>query len=118
MYRIFDEHVSWTTAKQNCEGLGGKLAEIETHEENEFIKNEVKTRDTGVFGYWLGGYNFNQDSEMEWISNPSQVMPFDDMYPGEPNNPSASLCMGTWKVYDYKWGDYGCGTTISYICEF
>lgn len=33
--------------KESCKCLGGKLLEIETSEENEFIKNEVQTLNTG-----------------------------------------------------------------------
>ncbi|CAC5411767.1 unnamed protein product [Mytilus coruscus] len=46
-----------------------------------------------LFGYWLGGYNFNQDGSMEWLSSPDQVMPFTDMKAGEPNSPSSHFCM-------------------------
>ena len=33
--------------QENCICLGGKLLELETSEENEFIKNTVRTLNTG-----------------------------------------------------------------------
>ncbi|CAG2200931.1 unnamed protein product [Mytilus edulis] len=84
-----------------------KLVEMETSMENEFIKNEVKTRNTGVKGYWIGGYNFNQDDDMEWLSKPNQVMPFSDMAPGDPNRPMDQLCMGMWRMDgEEEWSDW------------
>ncbi|CAG2233598.1 unnamed protein product [Mytilus edulis] len=86
-YYIFEELVQWEEAKENCESLRGKLVEIETFEENRFIKDELMTRNTGVDGYWIGGYNFHNDNDMEWIGQPNKSMPFSDMETGEPNGP-------------------------------
>ncbi|CAG2204147.1 unnamed protein product [Mytilus edulis] len=108
----------WENAKENCICLGGKLLELETSEENEFIKNTVRTLNTGVKGYWIGGYNFNNDNDMEWISKPNQVMPFSDMYAGQPNHQTTELCMMIWRNWDFRWGDHPCNTQLSYICEF
>ncbi|CAC5411770.1 MRC [Mytilus coruscus] len=115
---VIDEHVNWTTAQEICICHGGKLAEFETAGENEYIKNELRTLDAAVDGYWLGGYNFNYDNDMEWISHPDQVMPFHDMWPGQPNGPTDQLCLVHWKPWDYKWGDNFCDDTLPYICEF
>lgn len=69
-------------------------------------------------GYWVGGYNFNQDHDMEWISKPSQVMPFSDMGPNQPDKPMEQLCLGIWRGFDFRWGDHYCDHLLSYICEF
>ncbi|VDH92656.1 Hypothetical predicted protein [Mytilus galloprovincialis] len=66
LYLISEDQLDWTTVKEECEHLGGKLVELETSNENEFIKNEVRTRNTGVSGYWIGGYDFYSDNDMEW----------------------------------------------------
>ncbi|CAG2239548.1 unnamed protein product [Mytilus edulis] len=110
---LFDEKTI-----ENCICLGGKLLELETSEENEFIKDTVRTLNTGVEGYWIGGYNFNNDNDMEWISKPYQEMPFTDMYPGQPNEPEAQPCMMIWRSFKFRWGDHSCNYPIPYICEF
>ncbi|CAG2246554.1 unnamed protein product [Mytilus edulis] len=115
-YKVVDEQVNWTTAKENCICLGGKLAEFETTEENEYIKNELRTLDATVDGHWLGGYNFNNDNDMEWISHPDQVVPFSDMYLTSQTEHLLS-CMVYWKSWDYK-GRFFCDRLLSYICEF
>ena len=34
--------MSWTKAKEYCQGLGGKLVEIDSPQENEAIVDEIK----------------------------------------------------------------------------
>lgn len=71
-----------------------------------------------VDGYWLGGYNFNKDRSLEWISHPDQPMTYSDMYPGEPNGPSSQRCLLYWRQFGYAWGDGFCTAKLSYVCEF
>ncbi|XP_071123025.1 perlucin-like protein [Mytilus edulis] len=118
MYSIIGDLTEWEKAKVNCKCMGGKLVEMETSEENEFIKNEVRTLNTGVKGYWIGGYNFNNDNDLEWISKPYQVMAFSDMNGSQPDKPLTELCMMIWKSFDFRWGDHSCNSQLSYICEF
>ncbi|CAC5411762.1 unnamed protein product [Mytilus coruscus] len=108
VYSIIEDLTEWEKAKGNCKCQGGDLLELETSEENEFIKNEVRTLNTGVDAYSIGGYNFNNDNDMEWISKPNQVRPFSDMAPGQPNDPIDQICMGMWRVYDFRWTDHYC----------
>ncbi|VDI53195.1 Hypothetical predicted protein, partial [Mytilus galloprovincialis] len=106
------------TSTESCKCLGGNLLELETSDENEFIKNDLKTLNTEVEGYWIGGYNFNQDQDMEWISKPNQLMPFTDMESGQPNHPRTQSCMMIWRDFNFLWGDHTCDTLLLYICEF
>ncbi|CAG2188313.1 unnamed protein product [Mytilus edulis] len=117
-YSIIEDLTEWEKAKDNCKCLGGKLVELETSEENEYIKDKVRTLNTGVHGYWTGGYNFNNDSDMEWLSKPNQDMPFSDMAPGQPSDPATQSCMLLGRIYDFRWADYWCDHSMSYICEF
>ncbi|CAG2187646.1 unnamed protein product [Mytilus edulis] len=102
----------------SCVCLKGKFLEAETTEENNFIKAELNTMNTGIDGYWLGGYNFNKDRSLEWISHPDQPMTYSDMYPGEPNGPSSQRCLLYWRQFGYAWGDGFCTAKLSYVCEF
>ncbi|VDI35643.1 Hypothetical predicted protein [Mytilus galloprovincialis] len=106
---------------ESCKCLGGKLVELETEEENEFIKNDVMTISSGVAGYWIGGYNFNNDDDLEWLSQPNQAMPFSDwnmeIYP-QPDGLLTQPCVMIWRGFDFRWGDHWCDRLLSYICEF
>ncbi|VDI64081.1 Hypothetical predicted protein [Mytilus galloprovincialis] len=117
-YYIFEEHAQWETAKGKCGSLRGKLAELETFAENQFIKDELQTRNTGVNGYWIGGYNFHNDNDMEWVSQPDQPMTFSDMGPNQPDKLMTEICMVMWKDFAFRWGDFLCHIPLPYICEF
>lgn len=71
-----------------------------------------------VWGYWIGGYNFHNDYDMEWVGQPNQVMPFSDMGANQPNYPWTELCMVMWTDLGFQWADYSCHNRLSYICEF
>ncbi|VDI82065.1 Hypothetical predicted protein [Mytilus galloprovincialis] len=73
---------------------------------------------TGINGYWLGGYNFNKDRSLEWISHPDQPITYSDMHPGEPNGPSSQRCLVYWMKFGYAWGDAFCDAILPYVCEF
>ncbi|CAG2193806.1 unnamed protein product [Mytilus edulis] len=118
LYKIIDNEKKWQEAVDDCKCQGGKLIEIETKKENDFILTELKNRNTGTLGYWLGGYNFNNDFDLEWISNPGQGMPFDGTGVGEPNNPFTELCLAAWDDIDFDWADIPCSAILPYICEF
>ncbi|CAG2206482.1 unnamed protein product [Mytilus edulis] len=102
-FSIFEEQLGWEKSKENCELLGGKLAELDTLEENEFIKDELIARNTGVRGYWIGGFNFHNDGDMEWISQPDTPMSYSDIHPTQPDGPFDQLCMLMWKDFGFQW---------------
>ncbi|CAG2248499.1 unnamed protein product [Mytilus edulis] len=102
-FSIFEEQLGWEKAKENCELLGGKLAEFETLEENEFIKDELMTRNTGARGYWIGGFNFHNDNDMEWFSQPDTPMSYSDIELSQPDGPLDQLCMVMWKDFGFQW---------------
>ncbi|CAG2248439.1 unnamed protein product [Mytilus edulis] len=80
-YKVVDEQVNWTTAK--------------VHTSINNIRDSPWC--IAFDGHWLGGYNFNNDNDMEWISHPDQAMPFSDMGFDQPNGPFTQLCMVYWK---------------------
>ncbi|CAC5414612.1 MRC [Mytilus coruscus] len=79
---------------------------------------ETFKTDKYVNGYWLGGYNFDKDGNLEWISNPDQPMTYSDMNPGEPSSPTTERCLVYWRAFGYSWGDAYCSAKLPYVCEF
>ncbi|CAG2243767.1 CLEC3A [Mytilus edulis] len=118
VYSIIPDYKEWENAKENCICLGGKLLELETSEENEFIKDTVRTLNTGVMGYWIEAIILHNDGDLEWLSKPNQAMPFSDWKYPQPHGTADEACMGIWRGFDFRWGDYCCTTPLSYICEF
>ncbi|VDH93051.1 Hypothetical predicted protein, partial [Mytilus galloprovincialis] len=101
----------------NCNHIGGKLVEIETKEENDFIKDTLTDRNADTI-YFLGGYTFNDNDGIRWINTPSQTMTFTDWATGDPNNPTTELCLGSYGLANFQWINLPCNWLESYICEF
>ncbi|VDI35642.1 Hypothetical predicted protein [Mytilus galloprovincialis] len=118
MYAFIELAATWNEAVSNCTCHGGHLAEIETLGENDFITNELSIRQNRGIGYWLGGYNFNGDSDLEWISKPTDCMPFTNWYPEEPNLKLDEHCLIAFRWGDFKWHDLNCALLAPYVCEF
>ncbi|CAC5411766.1 MRC [Mytilus coruscus] len=120
-YKVIEDTLNWEMARDNCYDLGGKLVEMETQDENDFIKSTLTVRNANITGnkiYYLGGFKFKPDEDIRWVSTPSQEMAFVDMAPGEPNNPNSELCLGAINYYDFQWIDLPCAWLNPYICEF
>jgi hypothetical protein len=81
-YEINNQTMTWTEAKQYCEGLGGYLATITNQAEQTFIENLVSSNGNKK-AYWLGGYGDTND-KFAWITN--EPMSFTNWAPNEPNN--------------------------------
>ncbi|CAC5397254.1 unnamed protein product [Mytilus coruscus] len=115
LYKIIEITATWSEAMNNCTCFGGNLAEIETDAESGFITNEIFTRNTGAVGYWLGGYNFNNDSDLEWISKSNERMPYTNYAPNEPNQPASENCLMAFKDFNFEWVDVYCHLKGAYI---
>ncbi|XP_071123409.1 C-type lectin domain family 4 member A-like [Mytilus edulis] len=101
----------------NCYNFGGKLVELETKEENDFIKDTLTNRNADAL-YFLGGYKFNANDGIRWINTPGQAMTFTDYAANEPNSPTTELCLGSYRHMKFQWVDIPCNWLKSYICEF
>ena len=55
-YRFKDRPVSWLNAREYCQDLGAKLVEIDSHQENAAIINEIKKHSwsRAKKQFWMG----------------------------------------------------------------
>lgn len=63
-YKLFVEDVSWTTAKQRCEELGGHLVTISDVDELRIVTDLAE--ENGVTRVWVGCRRV--DGEMQWVT--------------------------------------------------
>ncbi|XP_062618052.1 secretory phospholipase A2 receptor-like [Saccostrea cucullata] len=75
----------WTEAGSFCNRMGAKLAEIETREENNFLRMHAidNYQQAGVH-FWIGGTDVLVDGQWIWITSQKRIS-YADWYPGEPN---------------------------------
>ncbi|MEM8976999.1 MAG: lectin-like protein, partial [Pseudomonadota bacterium] len=79
-YYLGTAGLTWDEAKAEAEALGGKLLEVNSQEENDFI---VQTFG-GSAPIWLGFSDAQQEGE--WVGANSTSVSFSNWLPGEPNN--------------------------------
>ncbi len=79
-YQLGTAGLSWSDANAEAEALGGKLVEINSQEENDFV-NQI-FGDEGTI--WLG---FNDvENEGEFVDSDGNALTFTNWNAGEPNN--------------------------------
>lgn len=121
-YRIFKGVHTWVEAKFFCELMGGHLATITSHDENEFV-------------YWfMRGNNFltayfglsDEERVGNWIWVTGEPVEYTNWNRGEPSRSGKERYgmylylheKGTWNDSHFyetdKWGEPGC----SFICEW
>merc|ERR1712156_253349 len=83
-YLFTSYHLDFLKAEEECNKVGGYLADILTKEENDWIKsvlNIINPKD-GT-DYWIGGLDANKDKGMYWISG--SLMTFNDFVQNQPD---------------------------------
>ncbi len=69
-YKVYDEALTWTDAKEECENKGGHLATITSKSEQKFISSLIEENGEQKH-YWLGGTDENDEDEWEWVTGES-----------------------------------------------
>ena len=83
-YGFVDQSLSWYNARDYCKqiGVGYDLVTIEDNEENQFLKNKIRTNFNGN-EYWVGAKESNNGNDFVWVDG-SDVT-YTDWKSGEPN---------------------------------
>ncbi|CAG2225169.1 unnamed protein product [Mytilus edulis] len=114
-YFQFNNKKTWGAAKDDCHTKGGFLVKIDNAVENWFLKTYLKTESPD--SAWIGDTDSQRESSFVWESDNSPLT-YTDWAPGEPNNEfNNEDCLQLRKRVDYKWNDYPCTYSRSYICE-
>ena len=83
-YLRIDQGMTWFEAKACCERLGGHLATITSHEEQNFIESLIAGGKKHY--YWLGGTDEKVEGEWVWITG--EPWGYTNWFPGQPDNRS------------------------------
>jgi hypothetical protein len=89
----------WPIARAEAEAVGGHLATITSHAENEFVRPLVTDGQFNV--YLIGGHKV--DGQWRWVTG--EAWDYSNWYPGEPNNATGNeIFLATW-VTPGTWND-------------
>ncbi|XP_062596066.1 perlucin-like protein [Saccostrea cucullata] len=105
-------------AKSICQQHGSKLVEIETADENNFLRSHI----VGTHpqnGYWIGLSDIAKEGEWVWPSTGS-VASFYDWARSpvhQPDNLSNQDCAMFFTGFNFHWDDNTCTVKAGFICE-
>lgn len=85
-YKVFNDGLNWTQAKQRCEEIGGHLVTITSNTEQAIITELIVSQGTKGY-YWTGGVR-NTAGDFIWITG--EKFSYSNWGNGEPNGLDAS----------------------------
>lgn len=106
-YYISDYSTSWNNAKIDAENMGGYLACINNHEENEFLRQFVHGGHT-----WFGLHDPDMNFNWQWVNGDPYI--YSNWSPGEPLGGEYHV-----QMYDSgKWNDLPENHSLRFFIEF
>jgi len=113
-YKVFNESVTWMTAKTTCMLMGGELATVNYPVINDFLSSKATEFNTRV---WVGMHCKRMNNYFEWVSGDPVL--FTNWNRREPNN--ARFDENCVEMYtNGKWNDNPCddtGIMHGYACR-
>ena len=79
-----DQSLSWYNARDQCKQIGDDydLVTIQNDEENQFLKDKIRTDFNGN-EYWTGAKENNNDNGFKWVDGSDLI--YTDWTVGDPN---------------------------------
>lgn len=118
-YLVWKEEKMHGDAAMHCIRYGSKLVEIETAEENGFIRNNLLSRFDVQVTFWTGGTDAVMEKNWIW-SMTGKPISFESWRSGEPNNDDDGRredCLEFKRLQSKTWNDAGCNYSKPFICE-
>ena len=112
-YYFSQSKLNWHQARQRCLDMQAYLVEVESKEEDDFIRATVAAR--GSPYHWLGGSDTLHEGVFRW-SHSGRAFTYTNWHTRQPDNyKNQEDCILTWT--DLKWNDGGCQHVTYFICE-
>ena len=122
LFRLFANGRSWHESKSRCEDMGGRLVQVRSREENEFVTKLAK--DANLDGVWIGGTDQANEGQWKWVDGSPLTYTNWSRVGNQPNNKNGvehylmimiALDTGQWcdqPDTSVEWKNVG------YICEW
>uniref|UniRef100_K1R1G9 Collectin-12 n=1 Tax=Magallana gigas TaxID=29159 RepID=K1R1G9_MAGGI len=119
-YLVWNEKRTHEDAAMHCIRYGSKLVEIETGEENGFIRNNLLSPSDDGVRFWTGGTDAYDEGNWIWSMTGKPITTFESWRTGEPNNDDygeEEHCLEFRRRLSKTWNDAVCSTAQPFICE-
>lgn len=131
-YMVYDNGVSWTAAKSECEAAGGHLVTVSDADEENFVEGLVKMYGKGEY-YWIGLSDASSEGTFAWVTGES--VSYTNWSENQPDNwndvehyvrfPKNDKSYTDWSNPAGKWNDIAENgdennplDSFGYICEW
>ncbi|XP_038059527.1 snaclec CHH-B subunit beta-like [Patiria miniata] len=120
-YLWVDKPMPWIDAERYCQMLShpGKmvhLASIHSQEEDEFIKDYVKSAsDVWTPSYWIGFTDIEGKNRFQWSDGSASS--YLGWGPLEPSSPGYEDCVECRDDFSHQWNDLLCSESIRFVCK-
>lgn len=122
---LFVTHLkeNWSEAVSMCTELGGYLVEIESAQEQQFLRNyaihQLHIQQGGTFGngsFWIGGTDMLVEGNWFWLSTKQNFL-YTDWYADtkEPNGGINENCAHLGSHVQFHWNDAECHLLYNFI---
>ena len=104
---------SWTNARDDCIRRGAYLVEVQSKEEDDFLRGIVMAE--GKAYYYMGGNDRVKEGQWMWQKS-GKPFTYTNWAPEQPDNDDGiEHCLMYWRAI--KWNDAPCDHQQLYICE-
>ena len=107
-YTLVKLSLTWNSAEEHCNELGGHLASVHSKKENDFISGLADGQ-----RLWIGANDLK--TERVWAWSDGSAFDFSNWRSGEPNNSGGEDC-GHLNHHSKDWNDNKCGNTYNFVC--
>ncbi|XP_076643427.1 hemolymph lipopolysaccharide-binding protein-like isoform X9 [Halictus rubicundus] len=116
-HKLFQNEVTWNTAREICMQEGGQLPVIDSQEKETLFRSWITNE--SLIGVWLGIHD--QFEEGWWVTLTGELLSTMSYYPWaaqEPNDANGGEDCGVLsKTPNEGINDFTCSGKLSYICE-
>ncbi|XP_071137577.1 perlucin-like protein [Mytilus edulis] len=113
-YKYQNDKKSWRMAEKQCRTMEAYLVKIEDVSEHNWIVQNIKGGNIGSI--WIGASDAGKQ-DWRWAFDLSKVT-YSFFNPGQPDNGgNVEGCLELRSELGYKWNDFPCSSTNSYVCE-
>ncbi|XP_053386623.1 C-type lectin lectoxin-Lio2-like [Mercenaria mercenaria] len=114
-YKVIEEKMYWDEGQKVCEILGGRLADIKTQAEEEFLERYVFPGYSRNF--WLGATDFKNLGTYLWLDGTKVSDFYVNWSPRQPNR-EEEHCVIASNLDGWGWRDTDCQSKQFSLCEF
>ncbi|XP_037650480.1 lactose-binding lectin l-2-like [Sebastes umbrosus] len=115
-YKYVATRMTWADAELHCVSEGANLVSIHSLDEDKFVKSLIKNFDPTQGYNWIGLSDTQKEGAWMW-SDGSAINYVLWGSAGQPDNIGGiEHCVHTNYYRDFKWNDYTCSNTLSFVC--